>query len=327
MGDDTSYTWAGMGDARNTDVDWPTEGDVLEYDPSTFGGFGKNVAVMGANLQDDVGGGVNGLRDLGDGSRLSTGGYPEGGTCSDLVSENAEFMQSLLGVLASSFPAAASAALHCRDFYERMDGDLAATAEGVEWAFAGGGTPPPGAPRTGEEYQTYDGVRADGKEKLVEQGSGFGTTWQIYESKDGTVRRVIHTADGMSETIESPSGVVLSSYIAQSDGSSVTKNWNENGTYQGKTVREVSKVTDGNRIHETSTTTTYNENNEQGSSTAKHKVTTEYDDGTESRHSYTEDAEGDSTNEVYVGRQPAAVTQDDYGDLMDKQLGSQELNG
>ncbi|MCI2421214.1 hypothetical protein MOQ72_27605 [Saccharopolyspora sp. K220] len=298
---------------------WPTSGKELKADPSSLRGYGENVATIGKNLESDAMGPAMLVNGGGDDISISTGGFPEGTRAQTLVGRNGQEMMMFLQAVRQNHLAISSAAHTCADMYEGTDGSNAVRLAGVEWAFA-----LPGAQRPAEAPAYLKETLADGlknaggpgpvgAEKLVETNHFSGGVAYKYEAPDGSVRTVVRTPEGITETGYNSQGAQVYTTTAQPGGTMITTTYNEKtGKVVNTSTRTVTNVPQGGGTVDEVTTVTNRDAEGRETRTEDHKVTTQYSDGTHTRQYYTEDEQGNRSGERYIGRQPEPVTPEDW---------------
>ncbi|MDA3648588.1 hypothetical protein LZ318_17165 [Saccharopolyspora indica] len=301
---------------------WATEGDQLKADPGSLRGYGKNIATIAKNLQDDAMGGAMNINGVGDDTSISTGGFPEGSHAGQLVDRNAREIMSFLADIRQNHLALSSVAHICADLYEDTDNGSRVRLNGIEWAFAEPGAErPPGAPpylkgsETLADQAPPPGMGKPGEEKLVAKSNFSGGVAYTYETADGRTRTVVQTAEGITETGYDENGTETYTNITRPDGTAITKGYDGNGQVISTTTRTPRE----DRIAGGRDEVTKIRTERRGKGAVEfeeHKEIREHRDGTESHHYYKQrvkdgEAVGDRTEEHDVGRQPKKVTPED----------------
>jgi hypothetical protein len=319
---------------------WASSKDHLQADPSTFRGYGENIAKLRFDFQTDVTGAGMSLRGTGQDTSVSTGMYEPGQTCGDLADSNGAEMVAALQDLLTSLTAIPAAILTMADLF---DGTVArgaaaiAQAEALSWAFATpGADKPAGVPSYIKgtiqgQMKKYakDGGNAVGTDKLIESGLYSGASVAVYQAAGGGKRYVVRTpGGGYTEWGENADGVRTYLVTQSGNGPMVTTSYDKgkvmNVTKRYEPVNAplpvvfekdvVSVVDERQRVE------TYDKNGKLTATTTDHLVVTKYNDKTETHGYYTEE-NGKKTNESSVGRQPAAATPETWTELARKQAG------
>lgn len=313
--------------SRPTSAEWTYSGDaVLDADPATFRGYAENVNKIGKNLRGDMMGPVMRLHGGGEDVALSTGGFPEGQHCDRLNSRNASEMTTFLHDLATNFRAIPSASYILADLYETADGDSGASLDAVGWAFGRAGVDKPanlpgyidGDKTIASESKGPEAGTVE-SEVLISSSTHSGATVATYRTADGGTRTVITTPRGVTETGYAKDGTISYEVTTDPEGGSTTHNYGPDGQLVSTTERTHATSEHGNVTHQKTTVVT-DPAGEKPTTTTDHMVTTEHSDETQTRHYYTtEKIEGENgetsierSDERYVGRQPDAMTTEDW---------------
>jgi hypothetical protein len=325
--------------------EWTYSGDaVLDTDPDSLRDRAKNIAKIGKNLQDDLMGPMMLLHGGGEDVSLSTGGFAEGGICDQLNSRNASELSAFAPDLHTNLVALSSVMHVLADLYETTDAENtsaitgSATLGAVEWAF---GDPradkPANLPYYLQDAKTLEELAEQGKrpdtvmsdDVVIASGTFTGGNYVTYQSDDGRTRTVVNTRQGRTVTGYTKDGTVEYEVHSGDDGDSVIRKNYHDGELVSTTTRTHTVTEDGNETHErTSSRTVYADGRKPTDGPTEHMVTTEYDDGTHTREYYTteevKDDEGRTTversDERYIGRQPDAVTTQDWLELSERKM-------
>ncbi|TVT58657.1 hypothetical protein FNH05_06430 [Amycolatopsis rhizosphaerae] len=313
-------------------ADWATEGKALKADPSSFTGYGENVATIRGNLESDNMSANTALRGGGEDTSLSTGGFEPGADLTSVVWRNTGEMAACVPDLDQNIAAIASVALILGDLYKDMDGHNKSMLEACEWAFAmPGADTPDNLPYYIDPKQTIESLMAQtptgspggdvADDQLLSASSFTGATVATYKTSDGGIRSVVTTPDGVTEILTDNNGKTVYEVTTTPDGTTTTTTYRD-GKPLGQTKSVSKTVESGDVTDEQTITTQYDENGKAipGKKTVEHIVTTKYDDGQHTREYYTEDENQHRTNERYIGPQPDPVTGKDWKDLADQRL-------
>lgn len=330
---------------KDSESGWASTGEHLEADPATFRGYGKNIAKLRLDFQNDImSADTNGT---GRDNSVSTGMYPPGMTCGSLADSNSMDMQSALRDLLTSLTAIPAACLTMADLFEGVSAHgkamINAQADAMAWAFATKGAQrPAGAPAYIEGtiqgfMKAASAGGTDTHEDKLLPGSGLhsGASVAVYATAGDGRRYVVRTPDGHyvewgedangNKTYETSwtgdsSVVTTTSYKLSEDGKSsgvenVTKRYAPTSTIVGNSSAEKDFTT---AVDERQVVKTYDAEGNLTKTVTDHVVVTKYSDGTESHRYYTEE-DGKKTNETTVGRQPPATTAETWKDLAKEQ--------
>ncbi|WP_027941954.1 hypothetical protein [Amycolatopsis taiwanensis] len=315
---------------------WATDGKALKADPSSFSGYGKNVATLRGNLESDSLPANTALAGGGQDVALSTGGFPPGTTVQKLAGRNAREMAQCLPDLTNNLAAISSVALIMGDLFKDMDAQNSAMLNAVEWAFVmPGGNKPADLPYYIDPKQTLESLTekstappptdTSGDKLLSKFNFGTGEVY-TYQTADGGIRSKVITSNGETEMYTDKKGNTVYQIEKSSDGKTVTTTYYQHG----KPVRGTRQVTTTDTATDKSSKvtdqkTTVDQLDKDGKvvpkkTTTNHTVTTTYQDGTHTRQYYTEDAHGKKTNERDIGLQGDPVTGKDWSELADQRL-------
>lgn len=326
--------------ANEDSAGWASAKDHLKADPSTFRGYGENIAKLRYDFQSDITGAGMSLRGTGKDTSISTGMYEPGQTCSDLVDSNGMEMVDALKDFLTSMTAIPAAILTMADLFDSTvaRGESAiAQAAAMSWAFVmPGADKPAGVPSyikgTIQGFQKkYEKDAVDPNsagDKLTEGGLYSGASVAVYQTATGGLRYVVRTPGGgyvewgedakgkrtYQVTQDSPNGPVVTTNYSDGKETSVTKRYAPTTTRLDVDLpaKDVTGVRDERQKVETY------KDGKLTSTKTDHTTVTEYSDKTESHHYYT-DEDGKKTKESSVGRQPPAVNPEDWGDLARQQ--------
>lgn len=308
---------------------WVSDGQALKMEPTSFRGYGKNIATLRSNLQDDTLVASTSLQGGGKDTSMSTGGFPPGTQMQQLASRNAAEMAAFLPDAGQNCLAISSVALIMADVFEGMDGSNAAMLNAIQWALGmPGATNPAGAPAYLDPKQTIESLMkkqgedpADPHEdQLISTFSYTGVTVEVYRTGDGGTRSVTKTPQGTTETLTDKDGNTLYTLSTLPNGQTTTVAY-VNGKPAGKTITSTRTEKRGSNVSdEVTTTTQYNADGKKVSTSTDHAVTTTFQDGTHIRDYYTEDQKGNRTNERHIGVQGDPVTGKDWQELAEQRM-------
>ncbi|MEU3273992.1 hypothetical protein ABZ639_24405 [Saccharomonospora sp. NPDC006951] len=316
--------------------EWVYSGEkTLDAEPDSFRGYGQNIAALGSNFRDDLTGPVMLLHGGGEDISLSTGGMPEGGYCEQLAGRNASEMSGFMQDLSTNLLAIPSAALILAELYENTDDANGASLAAVNYAFALSPDKPPGVElpeyidgttieETMEESGEADNNPA--QDRFISGSSFTGGNTATYETASGGRRVVTNTINGRTEKLYDKDGNLIYESSGDQEGNITTTNYDKDGEELSTTERR----TENDGGHQRNITETTNADGEVTQRTTQHMITTEHDDGTQSREYYTETEKWDEDEEAlgdpersgerYIGAQPEAMGMDDWRQRMDQQM-------
>lgn len=330
---------------KDSESGWASSGDHLEADPATFRGYGKNIAKLRLDFQNDImSADTNGT---GRDNSVSTGMYPPGMTCGGLVDSNGMDMQSALRDCLTSLTAIPAASLTMGDLFENVialgkamiNANGMSQADVMAWAFATKGAPrPAGVPAYIEgtiqgamKEAAAGGPAARGDKLLPGSGLYSGASVAVYSTTGDGRRYVVRTPDGRyiewgedakgNKTYETSwtgdgSVVTTTTYKLSEDGKSsavdnVTKRYAPTSTIIGSDTAEKDFTS---AVDEQQVVKTYDAKGNLTKTVTDHVVVSKYSDGTESHRYYTEE-NGKKSNESTVGRQTPATTAETWKEL------------
>ncbi|NIH84499.1 hypothetical protein [Amycolatopsis granulosa] len=308
---------------------WVSQGKPLKMDPASFRGYGKNIATLRGNLENDTLVASTSLQGGGKDISMSTGGFPPGTQMQQLCSRNAGEMAAFLPDMGQNIAAISSVALIMAEVFAGMDGSNAAMLNAVQWALCmPGATKPDGLPAGLDPKQTIESlmqkkgeIRADPHEdQLISTFTYTGVVIEVYRTGDGGTRSVTRTPEGRTETLTDKDGKTVYTTTVQPDGQTTTTSY-VNGKRAGKTITSTTTEKHGANVSdEVTTTTRYDAEDTKLSVSHDHVKTTSFPDGTHIRDYYTVDEKGNRTNERHIGAQGDPVTGEDWEKLAQQRM-------
>jgi len=304
---------------------WVNDGEPLEMEPTSFRGYGQNIATLRGNLQDDNLTATTSLQGVGKDMSMSTGGFPAGTQMQQLAQRNAGEIAQFLPAIGQNCTAIASVALIMADVFEGMDGENAAMLNAIQWALnMPGAEKPANAPFYLNEKETLSKMAEEQEKKSADPGEDeFVSTYtfpggavHVYRTADGGTRTVSRSAYGVMETLTDKDGNKLYETETTPAGVTTTTTY-ANGKEAGTTKVETDKHKKGNAVDEVTTITKTDPKGEEHV-TQEHAVTTTFQDGSHTRDYYTVDENGNKSETRHIGIQGDPVTGQDWVDLAEK---------
>ncbi|WP_027931431.1 hypothetical protein [Amycolatopsis thermoflava] len=307
---------------------WVYEGKPLKMEPTSFRGYGQNIATLQGNLQGDTLAASTSLQGVGKDVSMSTGGFPPGAQMQQLAARNAGEVAQFLPAIGQNCTAIASVALIMADVFEGMDGDNAEMLNAIQWALGmPGAKKPENAPYYLDEKSTLSSLMEKqdeetaepGEDKLIGSYSYPGGTVQVYRTDDGGTRTVSRTSTGITETLTDKKGNTVYETTTTPAGVTTTTNY-VNGKPAGKSEVRTKPVQVKPNVVDEVTTHTETAANGKQTTTYDHVVTTTFQDGTHIRDYYSVDEHGNKSETRHIGVQGNPVTGQDWADLAEKRM-------